>query len=60
MIALDANFRLKNLRRPSSVDPGLHTGLAYFVANQQYFDYLAAHPKQKDVSRFLAYLWLMT
>ena len=50
ILALDANFRLKNLRRPSAVDPGLHTGNAYFVANRDYFEHLARDPKQKDVS----------
>ena len=50
LIALDANFRLKNLRRPSTVDPGLHTGWAYFVELQPYLDHIAKYPKQKDVS----------
>lgn len=49
MIALDANFRLKNLRRPKSLDPGLHTGKAYFVANNDYYAHLAGYPTQKDV-----------
>lgn len=51
IIALDANFRLSNLRRLSNRDPGLHTGKAYFVENREYLEHLAKYPRQKDVSR---------
>lgn len=50
ILAIDANFRLKNLRRPSSLDPGLQTGWAYFVENGPYLEHIAKYPKQKDVS----------
>ncbi|KAF9024498.1 hypothetical protein BDZ89DRAFT_954690, partial [Hymenopellis radicata] len=50
IIALDANFRLCNLRRPSTLDPGLHTGWAYFVSNKAYLEHIAKYPKQKDIS----------
>lgn len=49
VLALDANFRLKNLRRLSAKDPGLHTGLAYFVESKAYLEHIAHYPRQKDV-----------
>lgn len=52
ILALDANFRLSNLRRLSSADPGLHTGLAYFSSLPEYHTWLAKHPVQTDVSIF--------
>lgn len=53
VLALDANFRLKNLRRLSTKDPGLHTGLAYFVESNAYLEHIAGYPRQKDVSKAL-------
>ena len=50
VVALDANFRLSNLRRLSSADPGLHTGLAYFCPLAEYFNWIAKHTTQLDVS----------
>ncbi|KAF8989936.1 hypothetical protein BDZ89DRAFT_974561, partial [Hymenopellis radicata] len=50
IFALDANFHLKNLRRPGTHDPGLHTGLAYFVENEPYLAHIAKYPRQKDIS----------
>lgn len=50
IVAIDTNFRLKNLRRPSTLDPGLHTGWTYFVANAPYLEHIMKYPKQKDVS----------
>ena len=49
-IAMDVNFQLKNCARSSdNSDPGLHTGLAYFVANPPYHDYLLRFATQNDV-----------
>lgn len=51
MLAVDANFRAKNLIRSSEAkDPGLHTGLAYFVENEGYREHLMKSVTQTDVS----------
>ncbi|KIY60951.1 hypothetical protein CYLTODRAFT_384870, partial [Cylindrobasidium torrendii FP15055 ss-10] len=50
MLMLDANFRLNNLMRNSTVDNGLHTGLAYFVESAPYLEHIAKYPKQQDLS----------
>ena len=51
IIAMDANFRLKNLMRSSNAkDPGLHTGMAYFPTDQPYREHVLKYASQKDVS----------
>lgn len=50
MLMMDANFRLCNLRRSSAPDPGLHTGLAYLVADKPYEAHYSKYKKQTDVS----------
>lgn len=51
MVAVDANFRAKNLIRSTEAkDPGLHTGLAYFVENEPYKAHILASATQTDVS----------
>ena len=51
IIAMDANFHLKNLMRSSNAkDPGLHTGMAYFPADQPYCEHILKYASQKDVS----------
>ncbi|SJL16396.1 uncharacterized protein ARMOST_19920 [Armillaria ostoyae] len=51
IFAMDANFRLKNLYRSTvAADPGLHTGLAYFVTYAPYAKHLAKYVTQKDIS----------
>ncbi|PBK59706.1 hypothetical protein ARMSODRAFT_991083 [Armillaria solidipes] len=51
VLAIDANFRLKNLFRSSQEkDPGLHTGLAYFVDPGPYLEHVRKYATQKDVS----------
>ncbi|KAG1844094.1 hypothetical protein C8R48DRAFT_750896 [Suillus tomentosus] len=51
IIAMDANFRLKNrIQSSDSADPGMHTGFAYFVANQPYNAHVLQFASQKDVS----------
>lgn len=50
IIAMDANFRLKNRTRSSDLaDPGMHTGLAYFVATKPYSAHVLQFASQKDV-----------
>ena len=49
-LALDANFRLKNrIRSSDDKDPGLHTGLAYFVENKPYREHVLKYASQTDV-----------
>ncbi|KAI0348910.1 hypothetical protein OH77DRAFT_1465897 [Trametes cingulata] len=49
MIAQDANFRLKNrIRHSKHKDPWLAPGLAYFVDEKPYADFLAEHATTQD------------
>ncbi|PBK80346.1 hypothetical protein ARMGADRAFT_1040131 [Armillaria gallica] len=51
ILALDANFRLKNLYQSNwQRDPGLHTGLAYFVEPVKYLEHVTWFASQKDIS----------
>ncbi|KAI0038301.1 hypothetical protein FA95DRAFT_1505875 [Auriscalpium vulgare] len=51
MVAVDANFRLKNrLRSSSTRDPGLGTGKAYFVSDEEYETHLAKFRDQDVMS----------
>ncbi|KAH7909277.1 hypothetical protein BJ138DRAFT_1115126 [Hygrophoropsis aurantiaca] len=51
ILAMDANFRLKNRMRSSdAADPGLHTGFAYFVPEKKYKEHVLKHATQKDIS----------
>ncbi|KAG2101391.1 uncharacterized protein F5147DRAFT_747022 [Suillus discolor] len=51
IIAMDANFRLKDRARSSSTaDPGLHTGLAYFVPDKPYVEHILKNASQTDIS----------
>lgn len=51
IVAMDANFRLKNLMRSSlKRDPGLHTGFAYFPEDAPYQRHILKYATQKDVS----------
>ncbi len=51
IFVMDANFQLKNLYRSTvAADPGLHTGLVYFVTYALYAKHLAKYVTQKDVS----------
>jgi hypothetical protein len=54
IIAMDTNFRLKNLMRSSlSKDPGLHTGLAFFPEDGPYRKHILKYASQKDVRTLL-------
>lgn len=60
MLAVDANFRLKNRIRANETGGGaLGEGYGYFVDTQPYKDHLAGYVKESDVSeleRPLAFL----
>ncbi|KIY61813.1 hypothetical protein CYLTODRAFT_384282 [Cylindrobasidium torrendii FP15055 ss-10] len=50
ILMMDANFRLCNIRRSSTLDPGLGTGLAYLVADKPYHDHYSKYKVQTDIS----------
>ncbi|KIN97248.1 hypothetical protein M404DRAFT_16790 [Pisolithus tinctorius Marx 270] len=50
IIAIDANFWLKNHAHASDQDPGLHTSLAYFVADGPYNEHILWFAMQEDIS----------
>ncbi|KAH7917395.1 hypothetical protein BV22DRAFT_1026398 [Leucogyrophana mollusca] len=51
ILVMDANFRLKNgMRSTEAADPGLHTGLAYFLPRVLYNAHILKHASQKDIS----------
>lgn len=50
ILAMDANFRLKNrLRTSSKTDPGLGTGWAYFVPEGEYKEHIMKYVTQEEV-----------
>lgn len=50
ILALDANFRLKRrIVSSNHLDPGLTTGLAYFVEETAYQEHLKKYGNQLDV-----------
>lgn len=50
ILAMDANFRLKNrLRTSSKADPGLGTGWAYFVPEEEYREHILKYVTQEEV-----------
>lgn len=51
-VMLDANFRLKSKDRNIQNDPSLGSGLAYYVEEEQYQQYLKDCPKQTEVSNY--------
>ena len=60
IVAMDANFQLKNLMRSSlKRDPGLHTGFAYFPEDAPYQKHILKYATQKDVSgELLLQVWI--
>ncbi|KAI0061558.1 hypothetical protein BV25DRAFT_1916905 [Artomyces pyxidatus] len=49
IVAMDANFRLKNrLRSSKTKDPGLNTGMAYFVGDDGYEEHLEGYMDQAE------------
>ncbi|KAJ7819725.1 hypothetical protein B0H13DRAFT_1661205 [Mycena leptocephala] len=60
LLALDANFRLKNrLRANEHEDPSLGPGLGYFVAQGAYKEHLRNYVAEKDVSSCIAFAALL-
>lgn len=54
ILAMDANFRLKNrLRTSSRTDPGLGTGWAYFVPEEEYREHILQYVTQEEVRLIL-------
>lgn len=50
LVALDANFKLKNRMRPNErPDPSLGPGWGYFVEPEQYQKHLKSYVAEKDV-----------
>ncbi|PBK64790.1 hypothetical protein ARMSODRAFT_1022781 [Armillaria solidipes] len=51
VLSADANFRMNEyFRGTDTSDPGLHTGLAYYVEQKGYRAHLRKHVMQKDIS----------
>ncbi|KAJ7816808.1 hypothetical protein B0H13DRAFT_1923357 [Mycena leptocephala] len=60
LLALDANFRLKNrLRANEHQDPSLGPGLGYFVDPGPYKEHLRHYVAEKDVSSCIAFAALL-
>ncbi|KAJ7053995.1 hypothetical protein C8F01DRAFT_1260213 [Mycena amicta] len=60
MLALDANFRLKNrLRANEKHDPSLGPGWGYFVDSEPYKDHIRDYVAENDVSTCIAFAALM-
>ncbi|KAJ7643850.1 hypothetical protein FB45DRAFT_736350 [Roridomyces roridus] len=60
LLALDANFRLKNrIRANERDDPALGPGQAYFVESDAYKEHLRNYVAEKDVSSCIAFAALL-
>ncbi|KAJ7458364.1 hypothetical protein B0H11DRAFT_1737877 [Mycena galericulata] len=60
LLALDANFRLKNrLRANEHQDPALGSGMSYFVESSAYKEHLRHYVAEKDVSSCIAFAALL-
>ncbi|KAJ7064503.1 hypothetical protein C8F01DRAFT_1053985 [Mycena amicta] len=60
MLALDANFRLKNrIRANERHDPSLGPGWGYFVEDGPYKDHLRDYVVEEDISTCIAFAALM-
>ncbi|KAJ7429171.1 hypothetical protein B0H11DRAFT_1769442 [Mycena galericulata] len=60
LLALDANFRLKNrLRANEHQDPALGSGMSYFVESSAYKEHLRNYVAEKDVSSCIAFAALL-
>ncbi|KAJ7604993.1 hypothetical protein FB45DRAFT_1149649 [Roridomyces roridus] len=60
LLALDANFRLKNrIRANERDDPALGPGQAYFVESGPYKEHLRNYVAEKDVSSCIAFAALL-
>ncbi|KAJ7132913.1 hypothetical protein C8R43DRAFT_1133457 [Mycena crocata] len=60
IIAMDANFRLKNRFRENEIsDPSFGSGWGYFVESRPYKEHLKNYVAEKDVSTCIAFAALM-
>ncbi|KAJ7064182.1 hypothetical protein C8F01DRAFT_1250435 [Mycena amicta] len=60
MLALDANFRLKNrMRANERHDPSLGSGWSYFMDDEPYKEHLRDYVAEEDVSTCIAFAALM-
>ncbi|KAF7305707.1 CxC2 domain-containing protein [Mycena chlorophos] len=60
LLALDANFRLKNrIRANEHQDPSLGSGWGYFVEDEDYKEHLSDYVAEVDVSTCIAFAALM-
>ncbi|KAK0467569.1 hypothetical protein IW261DRAFT_1346218, partial [Armillaria novae-zelandiae] len=51
IFALDTNFHMSNIKKSTEEnDPGLHTGLAYFIDHDKYIQHVCKYASQKDIS----------
>ncbi|KAI5897299.1 uncharacterized protein SCHCODRAFT_02489565 [Schizophyllum commune H4-8] len=56
MLAVDANFRLKNrIRKNENRASALGEGLGYFVATEPYKDHISGYVKESDISSCIAF-----
>ncbi|KAK0234207.1 hypothetical protein IW262DRAFT_1258071 [Armillaria fumosa] len=50
-LALDVNFCMSNVKKSMEENnPGLHTGLAYFINHDEYIQHVCKYTSQKDIS----------
>ncbi|KAJ7025068.1 hypothetical protein C8F04DRAFT_1212966 [Mycena alexandri] len=60
IVALDANFKLKNrMRANAKYDPPLGPGWEYFVEPQEYKKHLKSYVPEKDISSCIAFAALL-
>ncbi|KAJ7280544.1 hypothetical protein C8J57DRAFT_1563340 [Mycena rebaudengoi] len=60
LLAMDANFKLKNRMRPNEIDdPPLGPGWGYFVEPESYRRHLKTYVPEKDVTTCIAFVALL-
>ncbi|KAJ7178517.1 hypothetical protein C8R43DRAFT_871571 [Mycena crocata] len=60
LVALDANFKLKNRMRPNEhPDPPLGPGYGYFVEPDEYREHLRTYIPERDISTCIAFAALL-
>ncbi|KAJ7126214.1 hypothetical protein C8R44DRAFT_618370 [Mycena epipterygia] len=60
LLAVDANFRLKNRMRPNEIDdPSLGPGWGYWVESEKYKRHLKKYVNEKDISTCIAFAALL-
>jgi hypothetical protein len=57
ILAIDANFRLKNKLRKVANDPPLGDGLAHWVPHEPYHEYVQKFGHQEEVFQVMMYLF---